>query len=740
VAVCAELPALSCLGAPAALAAAAMSKAQQDSHSKGVAPKTVVYTCDAYLPGRKHLRRIFDNIKTEFLVTALVLINMLGLLVDMAVTDAGCNIYDNVTVMQDCLQAHSEEAFTISWTETFQWLELGFLVLFTFEISLRLYAYGISYFFDVLNCIDALIVIGLLVLQVLLLTIVPVTSGSFNFLRIVRLVRLVRLFVVMNKVQKAQRAYKKAKYLKLGSPVERVMELLSEMKSRLEEEEDVADISWIMHLIASDKLYTIDIRSAGGANLSSEMTAWLENNLGMKKDIDFDGDETESNATTSTLASAQGLRRQETKVLMGGDSTAAKELARLDDVMMLPAIEAYLNEQPGLGCSKLHQWDIDVFDFADKAQGSHVVVAVHQVLEDYGLITKFRLSKHRLLTFLRRIQDGYLPDNPYHNSTHALDVALNTNYFCRQQLISDLISPLDRLAAIIAATIHDHQHPGLSNHFLQATKHDYAITYNDQSVLESHHVASAWAVLLTDECNFLKGLSKEQYLEFRDTVIQLVLATDMKFHFEHYTKFKTKVSSDTFVAGCEREDVKFLLAVAMHTADIANPAKPLPICLQWTELVMEEFFRQGDLEAKRGMPVSPFYDREKTSVAQCQMGFINVLVKPLYAEFTGLLGETATRECYKCLETNLKGWETHGNDLLKLSDKEVAALAGLTHTPTHGAAEAGHSRTNSAAEGHHTRRLSSREGREDGRRPSSEQTEPASTSRPPTSDGVVSNA
>jgi len=128
------------------------------------------------------------------------------------------------------------------------------------------------------------------------------------------------------------------------------------------------------------------------------------------------------------------------------------------------------------------------------------------------------------------------------------------------------------------------------------------------------------------------------------------------------------VSSDTFVPGCDREDVKFLLAVAMHTADISNPAKPLKVCLQWTELVMEEFFRQGDLEAKLGMPISPFYDREKTSTAQCQMGFINVLVKPLFAEFTALLGEPATSDCYGPLEGNLKGWETHGNDLLKMSN------------------------------------------------------------------------
>ena len=127
--------------------------------------------------------------------------------------------------------------------------------------------------------------------------------------------------------------------------------------------------------------------------------------------------------------------------------------------------------------------------------------------------------------------------------------------------------------------------------------------------------------------------------------------------------------------GCEKEDVKFLLAVAMHTADISNPAKPLPICLRWTELVMEEFYRQGDMEAKLGMPISPFYDRVKTSVAQCQMGFVNVLVKPLFAEFTGLLGEPALSDCYSCLEANLKGWEMHGNELLKLSPQQLADLA-----------------------------------------------------------------
>lgn len=34
------------------------------------------------------------------------------------------------------------------------------------------------------------------------------------------------------------------------------------------------------------------------------------------------------------------------------------------------------------------------------------------------------------------------------------------------------------------------------------------------------------------------------------------------------------------------------MLIAVHTADIANPAKPAALCLSWTNRVMEEFFQQ----------------------------------------------------------------------------------------------------------------------------------------------------
>lgn len=45
---------------------------------------------------------------------------------------------------------------------------------------------------------------------------------------------------------------------------------------------------------------------------------------------------------------------------------------------------------------------------------------------------------------------------------------------------------------IIGGGCHDFEHPGFNNAYLVETHHEYAIKYNDVSVLENHHVASSF--------------------------------------------------------------------------------------------------------------------------------------------------------------------------------------------------------------------------------------------------------
>ena len=61
--------------------------------------------------------------------------------------------------------------------------------------------------------------------------------------------------------------------------------------------------------------------------------------------------------------------------------------------------------------------------------------------------------------------------------------------------LEEVFSPLEIFAALFAAMIHDVGHPGRTNQFLINTGHEYALLYNDNSVLENHHLAVAFKTM-----------------------------------------------------------------------------------------------------------------------------------------------------------------------------------------------------------------------------------------------------
>lgn len=117
---------------------------------------------------------------------------------------------------------------------------------------------------------------------------------------------------------------------------------------------------------------------------------------------------------------------------------------------------------------------------------------------------------------------------------------------------------MDMLAAIFAAAIHDVDHPGFTNQYLvnssrtlavhggnkynsPSSDSELAIMYNDESVLEQHHLAVSFKLLQESNCDFLLGLNKKQRLLFRKTVIEMVMATDMSKHMTLLADLKTMV-------------------------------------------------------------------------------------------------------------------------------------------------------------------------------------------------------
>ena len=179
-----------------------------------------------------------------------------------------------------------------------------------------------------------------------------------------------------------------------------------------------------------------------------------------------------------------------------------------------------------------------------------------------------------------------------------------------------------------------------------------------------------------ENCNPFKGWSPERYAEARATMVYAILGTDMKFHFDHMSKFKTRYSAGAYESP-SRTDVRLLLAMCLHAADVSNPTKHWRLATEWTVRGMEEFFRQGEKEAELGLPISPFMDRNKTDIAQCQAGFVSVLIKPFFDEWTTFLGdlgdesapEHSSRIIYTNVVQNIEQWKSEGEAALKGREK-----------------------------------------------------------------------
>ena len=67
---------------------------------------------------------------------------------------------------------------------------------------------------------------------------------------------------------------------------------------------------------------------------------------------------------------------------------------------------------------------------------------------------------------------------------------------------------MEIFAAIFSAAIHDVDHPGLTNQYLINTGSELALMYNDESVLENHHLAIAFKLLQNETHDIFFNLFK----------------------------------------------------------------------------------------------------------------------------------------------------------------------------------------------------------------------------------------
>jgi len=282
---------------------------------------------------------------------------------------------------------------------------------------------------------------------------------------------------------------------------------------------------------------------------------------------------------------------------------------------------------------EMGKWDANVRDMSLDEQ----VHYLEMLFLELGVLQEFNVPENRLRVFLLTIRSLYHAENPYHNFTHAADVASTIVFIMRNTDAMATLTPLDVFAIVVAAIAHDVDHPGVNQSFERAMRSDIALQHNFRSTLENHHLNVLLSVLKLDMANIFANLTQAQYVECIDTIIDGVLATDISKHFELTSHISGKMKQKDFKLPSKRLDDRRICTMALlKMSDVSNPMKPFDTAAWWADVVLKEFHAQGDLEASLGLPISPLCDRNQSDLASSQIGFSSFVVRPFYALCTQL--------------------------------------------------------------------------------------------------------
>ena len=290
---------------------------------------------------------------------------------------------------------------------------------------------------------------------------------------------------------------------------------------------------------------------------------------------------------------------------------------------------------------------------------------IETIFDKHKVLTTFKIPKDKFRNWLQCVRYNYHAEALFHNFRHAFNVLQTLHVFLDTFEAAKLFSELELFAMLFAALCHDLQHPGVNNKFLADTMHDLAFRYNNQSILEHHHCATAFAILNSastrDITSTLKGDPQQpserfaagaDFRQFRDLAISMILSTDVSTHKSHTEKLKAMIDG-----GFKHDDPdhrRQLMCSLVEAADISNEARGFEFSNRWAPLVQKEFLAQGDRQLELGIPVAAMNDRNKSVLGKEQQGFIKFLCEPLYEQLIRVVPKMEV--CLTNLRSNHDSW------------------------------------------------------------------------------------
>jgi len=312
--------------------------------------------------------------------------------------------------------------------------------------------------------------------------------------------------------------------------------------------------------------------------------------------------------------------------------------------------------------------DFNIFNFFNEHGEKSFSIIFKVIMIKTKCDVLIDLSK--LDTFLNCVMKGYNTSPSYHNKIHGIDVCHLLFLFWYYSFgFEDKIkfTKTNLLTLLVSAICHDIGHPGLNNNFHINSYSDYAVIYNDKSVLESYHASESMRIILNPLSNIFSNFDKTEFKVIRRNFIEAILSTDMMFHARTNSIVKSRlfnnkiengVNIDLLVPNNEEEAfevIQELMNFLLHSADIGHNTRKYNISKIWVHRLTEEFWLQGDKEKELGIQVSFLCDRQTANVPKSQIGFYKGVIIPTYSILLDIFPDLGF--LMENIEENLKEWE-----------------------------------------------------------------------------------
>jgi len=478
------------------------------------------------------------------------------------------------------------------------------------------------------------------------------------------------------------------------SPSQQIKAILEKVKNRLNNEKDknlIQSLDWVISTLTNTDIFDFHIKNDF---INNKISSLNDNN----------------NDYVKFLTNYSNEKQKQISVNQYKNFKKIKSFRHFSSINLNLGAESNLLNHYMSSINSIRNIDFDIFEFKKEFNlNNHDLMNIisTQIFDSFGLFEDEIVDNSKFAGFIKTVANQY-NNNPYHNAIHATDVLQTTSIILLKGDVKDkkVFDDFEIASMLIAGIIHDLGHPGTSNLYQINKGTKLALKYNDRSPLENMHCYKGFKILMKNEYNILCNLNIIEFKMVRLHMIDMILNTDGSNHSTLLLKIKEKIekvnsiksklvenlkekkknkksentnenendSQDKEILECDYDNLLVLYSIAfndndqekleakkalmsfiLHLADISNPAKKFVIYKEWEDRVCQEFFKEGDIEKKEGLPVTFLCDRETTKVPRSQINFINFVVMPGFNILVTLF--TECKDYVTNCENNINEWK-----------------------------------------------------------------------------------